>query len=261
MRPSRCLSVRASAAGAARRLFSALLLASCAGPPPQDPPASRQQDAGAVADQFVAQRTRMVDEQIRARDIRDTSVLAAMLKVPRHRFVRPSEAYQAYEDYPLPIGQGQTISQPYIVAYMTAAAQVSSQDTVLEIGTGSGYQAAVLGELAGAVYSIEIIPELAERARGILRELGYENVHVKAGDGYQGWAEHAPYDAIVVTAAPDHVPPALVQQLAENGRMVIPVGAGDQEMMVITKTPSGITKRTTIPVRFVPMTRRRNERR
>jgi len=177
-----------------------------------------------------------------------------MRKVPRHRFVRPGAENLAYEDHPLQIGSGQTISQPYIVAYMTEAAEISPTDKVLEIGTGSGYQAAILGEVAREVYTIEIIPELAESARSILAELGYANVHVKAGNGYLGWPEHAPFDAIVVTAAPDQVPQALVDQLAVGGRMVIPVGSANQDMMIIERTKSGVVERRTIPVRFVPMT-------
>lgn len=206
-------------------------------------------------DPRAAERARMVQEQLRARDIRSRSVLAAMSRVPRHEFVPPPFQEQAYGDHPLPIGHGQTISQPYIVAYMTQAAEIEPGDRVLEIGTGSGYQAAVLGELAGQVYSIEIVPELAARADSTLRALGYRNIAVRAGDGYAGWAEHAPYDAILVTAAPDHVPPALVEQLAVGARMVIPVGTGEQEMRVITKTSRGVVERITIPVRFVPLVR------
>ena len=161
----------------------------------------------------------------------------------------------AYDDIPLPIGFGQTISQPYIVGYMTEVANISRGEKVLEIGTGSGYQAAILGEIAREVYTIEIVPELAERARNLLRELRYSNVQVRTGDGYAGWKEHAPFDAIVVTAAPDHVPQALVDQLAVNGRMIIPVGTGEQEMRVITKTPRGVTEQKTLSVRFVPLVR------
>ena len=205
------------------------------------------------ADPFAEERLRMV-ELIRARDVRDTAVLSAMRKIPRHQFVPDPMVPLAYADHPLPIGQEQTISQPYIVAYMTEAADIGPEDKVLEIGTGSGYQAAVLGEVAKEVYTIEIIPELAERARKTLAELGYDNVHVRAGNGYLGWPEQAPFDAIVVTAAPDEVPQALIDQLAVGGKMVIPVGVGDQEMMVITKTPEGVVQRRTMPVRFVPMT-------
>jgi protein-L-isoaspartate(D-aspartate) O-methyltransferase len=196
----------------------------------------------------------MVEKQLKARGIRSQSVLTAMQKVPRHRFVSASQWREAYEDHPLPIGQGQTISQPYIVAYMTEAADITAQEKVLEIGTGSGYQAAVLGELAKEVYSIEIIPELTERAQQILRELGYDNVHAKTGNGWLGWPEHAPFDAILVTAAPDEVPAALVEQLAVNGRLLIPVGRDYQEMTIITKTEKGVVRRHTLPVRFVPMT-------
>jgi protein-L-isoaspartate(D-aspartate) O-methyltransferase len=196
----------------------------------------------------------MVERQIEARGIKSPAVLAAMRKVPRHRFVPAGAVNVAYEDHPLPIGLQQTISQPYIVAYMTEAAEISPNDKVLEIGTGSGYQAAILGEVAREVYTIEIIPELAERARGVLAELGYANVHVRAGNGYLGWPEHAAFDAIVVTAAPDEVPQALVDQLAIGGRMVIPVGSTNQDIMIIERTKSGVVERRTIPVRFVPMT-------
>ncbi len=199
-------------------------------------------------------RRRMVEEQIRARDINDRAVLEAMRRVPRHRFVPVSQVRFAYEDRPLPIGYEQTISQPYIVAYMTEAARIPRGGKVLEIGTGSGYQAAILGELAREVYTIEIIPELAESASRTLSELGYRNVQVRAGNGYAGWPEHAPFDAIIVTAAPEQVPQALIDQLAVGGRMVIPVGRGNQEMMIITKTERGVVRRRTIPVRFVPMT-------
>ena len=202
----------------------------------------------------------MVERQLRGAGIRDRRVLGAMERVPRHRFVPPTQVQAAYDDTPLPIGFGQTISQPYIVAFMTQEAQVAPGDTVLEIGTGSGYQAAVLADVvgpAGAVYSIEIVPQLAARARETLAALGYANVHVHAGDGYRGWPEHAPFAAIVVTAAPDHVPPALVAQLALGGRLVIPVGpqaAGGQELLVISRDAQGVTTRRTIPVRFVPFT-------
>lgn len=177
-----------------------------------------------------------------------------MLMVPRHRFVPVSVRHLAYADHPLPIGLEQTISQPYIVAYMTEAAGISSADKVLEIGTGSGYQAAVLGEIAREVYTIEIIPALAERARSVLAELSYRNVNVKAGNGYLGWPEHDPFDAILVTAAPEEVPQALVDQLAVGGKMVVPVGADIQDIMIIERTARGLIERKTIPVRFVPMT-------
>lgn len=199
-------------------------------------------------------RRRMVESQIRARGINDSRVLEAMRRVPRHRFVPASQSRFAYDDRPLPIGQSQTISQPYIVAYMTEAARVEPDDKVLEIGTGSGYQAAILGELAREVYTIEIIPELADSARRVLSELGYRNVQTRTGNGYAGWPERAPFDAIIVTAAPEQVPQALIEQLGSGGQMVIPVGRGEQEMIIITKTERGVVERRTIPVRFVPMT-------
>ncbi|RJR47277.1 MAG: protein-L-isoaspartate(D-aspartate) O-methyltransferase [Desulfobacteraceae bacterium] len=204
-------------------------------------------------DEYKAERSRMVNEQIRARGIANNSVLKAIEKVPRHEFVPAQIRNLAYADRPLPIGFEQTISQPFIVAYMTEAAEISRNKKVLEIGTGSGYQAAVLGELAREVYSIEIIPELAENARRVLKKLGYNNVSVKAGNGFLGWPEHAPFDAIVVTAAPDEIPKALVDQLAVNGKIVIPVGAAFQQMVIVTRTPEGVTEKKTIPVRFVPM--------
>ena len=218
------------------------------------PAAVAAQGATTAADSFVAERNAMVDQQIRARGINTPAVLEAMREVPRHLFVPPDVRYLAYTDRPLPIDAGQSISQPYIVAYMTEAAELSPDETVLEIGTGSGYQAAVLGEIAREVYTIEIIPELAQRADGVLAGLGYTNVHVKTGNGYLGWPEHAPFDAILVTAAPEQVPQALVDQLALGGRMVIPVGVMNQKMMIIEKTPKGVVERRTIPVRFVPMT-------
>ena len=180
-----------------------------------------------------------------------------MGRVPRHRFVPDGEGYGAYYNHPLPIGHGQTISQPYIVALMTDLLQLDKEDTVLEVGTGSGYQAAILSELAGKVYSIEIVAPLAERAAKLLRELGYANVEVRAGDGHAGWPEHAPYDSIIVTAAPDEVPQALIAQLKPGGRMAIPVGEGwfAQELLLITKDIDGIShRRDILPVRFVPLT-------
>jgi protein-L-isoaspartate(D-aspartate) O-methyltransferase len=230
--------------------YSVLCLAGCGETDPQGPTSARADAPGDLAER----RKRMVEHQLRARGIKSEAVLGVMLKVPRHRFVPAAEADSAYEDHPLPIGQDQTISQPYIVAYMTEAAELSPNEKVLEVGTGSGYQAAVLGELVREVYTIEILPELGERARATLADLGYKNIHVRTGNGYEGWAEHAPFDAIVVTAAPDEVPPALVDQLAVNGRMVIPVGTGEQDMLIITKTPDGVVQKRTIAVRFVPMT-------
>jgi protein-L-isoaspartate(D-aspartate) O-methyltransferase len=212
------------------------------------------QSATTVRDSFALTRDAMVNQQIRARGVRTPAVLNAMRKVERHRFVSEEMRDMAYNDHALPIASGQTISQPYIVAYMTEAADISPHETVLEIGTGSGYQAAVLGEVAREVYTIEIIPELAERARNTLAELGYTNVHTKTGNGYLGWPDHAPFDAILVTAAPDEIPQALVDQLAPGGRMVVPVGEIVQNMMVIEKTRNGVVKRRTIRVQFVPMT-------
>jgi protein-L-isoaspartate(D-aspartate) O-methyltransferase len=201
-----------------------------------------------------AMRVRMVDEQLKARDIRDPRVLKAMLDVPRHLFVPEALRGEAYGDYPLPIGHDQTISQPYIVGFMTQALDVGPDHRVLEIGTGSGYQAAVLARLARDVYTIEIVPPLAERSRDTLAALGYRNVHVRAGNGYLGWPEHAPYDRIMVTAAPDEVPPALLAQLKVGGLMAIPVGTLTQELRILRRTTTGTETLTTLPVRFVPMT-------
>jgi protein-L-isoaspartate(D-aspartate) O-methyltransferase len=210
--------------------------------------------AATGSEPFDAARERMVVEQLERRGIADARVLAAMRRVPRHELVPEREREFAYEDRPLPIGRGQTISQPYVVAAMTEAVAVSKGDKVLEVGTGSGYQAAVLAELGVSVYTIELEPELAERARADLARLGYQNVHVRAGDGYRGWPEQAPFDAIVVTAAPDHVPPALVEQLAAGGRMVLPVGTWDQDLLRIHKDADGNVKREVLMgVRFVPM--------
>jgi protein-L-isoaspartate(D-aspartate) O-methyltransferase len=196
----------------------------------------------------------MVDEQLRARGIRDARVLDAMGRVPRHLFVPEAERDEAYGDHPLPIGHGQTISQPYIVAFMTEALRLEPTHRVLEIGTGSGYQAAVLAELAGEVFTIEIIEALADRARDTLTSNGYRNVTVRSGNGYLGWPEHAPYDRIMVTAAPDAVPQALVEQLKVDGLMAIPLGTGLQELRILRRTPNGMETLATLPVRFVPMT-------
>ncbi len=213
--------------------------------------------AGAITcaqpDNWPAQRQQMVNTQIRARDVQSAAVLQAMARVPRHLFVPEAMRAHAYEDRPLPIGQGQTISQPYIVGYMTDALRLEPGHKVLEIGTGSGYQAAVLAEIAKQVYSIEIVNELADRARGTLALAGYRNVEVRTGNGYLGWPERAPFDRIIVTAAPPEIPKALVDQLAVGGIMVVPVGTDYQEMVIITKTAQGVTEKRTIPVRFVPM--------
>lgn len=204
--------------------------------------------------EWDADRRRMIDDQLKGRDITSARVLDAMAKVPRHLFVPESERAAAYRDWPLPIGHGQTISQPYIVAFMTQALDLAPEHRVLEVGTGSGYQAAVLSVLAAEVYTIEIVPPLAEQARATLASLGYRNVHVRSGNGYLGWPEHAPYDRIMVTAAPDAVPPALVEQLKVGGLMAIPVGIGDQQLQILRRTATGTETLTTLPVRFVPMT-------
>jgi len=209
----------------------------------------------ASSDLFAEARERMVRTQIAARHIRDKNVLSAMRRVPRHLFVPKSEQRAAYDDTPLPIGWGQTISQPYIVAYMTEQLHLTESDTVLEIGTGSGYQAAILAELAAQVYTIEIVTPLCEQASKTLAKLGYDNVQVRCGDGYEGWPEHAPFDAVIVTAAPPKVPQPLIDQLKVGGRMIVPVGRYYQELVLITKTGDGaISRRKLIPVRFVPMT-------
>src|SRR5262245_41224713 len=203
---------------------------------------------------FAKARERMVEEQIEARGVRDPRVLAALRAVPRHEFVPPEEREHAYRDGPLPIGYGQTISQPYIVAVMTELLELGGDERVLEIGTGSGYQAAVLAQLAREVYTIEIVPELARRAEADLARLGFANVHVREGDGYRGWPEAAPFDAIVVTAAPEQVPAPLVEQLAIGGRMVLPVGGAHQELVLLRREADGVHRERGIGVRFVPMT-------
>lgn len=202
-------------------------------------------------------RDQMVQRQIERRGITTEAVLEAMRQVPRHEFVPQSQASHAYEDRPLPIGYGQTISQPYIVAYMTELVQPDPDGRVLEVGTGSGYQAAVLAEIVDQVYTVEIIPELAATAAQRLDRLGYDAVTVKQADGYYGWEEHAPYDAIVVTAAAEHVPPPLIEQLKDGGRMVIPVGSPfyTQTLMLVEKEGDQVTTRSLTPVRFVPFTR------
>ena len=201
-------------------------------------------------------RERMVDTQLRGRDITDARVLAAMRKVPRHLFVPEPMRAAAYDDAPVPIGLDQTISQPYVVAFMTQALDVRPGDRVLEIGTGSGYQAAVLAELTDRVYSIEVLAPLAERARATLADLGYRAVSVRVGNGYLGWPEHAPFDRIIVTAAPPEIPAALVAQLKIGGRMAIPVGTREQTLLILRRTSSGMETLDTLPVRFVPMVNR-----
>jgi protein-L-isoaspartate(D-aspartate) O-methyltransferase len=208
-----------------------------------------------VAD-FAGQRERMVREQLVRRGIGNERVLAAMKKVPREEFVPESYRAAAYEDGPLPIGHDQTISQPYIVAFMTEQLRPQPADRVLEVGTGSGYQAAILAELVAAVYSIEIIEELGKTAEATLQRLGYKNVHVKIGDGYKGWPEEAPFDLIIVTCAINHVPQPLIEQLKERGRMMIPVGESfAQELYFFEKENGELKKRAVLPVVFVPMTR------
>ena len=200
-------------------------------------------------------RERMIDEQIRRRDVRDARVLATLARVPRELFVPEAARHEAYEDHPVPIGHGQTISQPYIVAYMTEALRLQPSHRVLEIGTGCGYQTAVLAELAREVFSVELIPALATEARARLAGLGYRNVHIQVGDGHDGWPEHAPYDRILVAAAADSVPAALVEQLADTGILVIPVGAWNQELRILQKHGPRVDLLGTLGVRFVPLIR------
>jgi protein-L-isoaspartate(D-aspartate) O-methyltransferase len=204
----------------------------------------------------------MVAEQIERRGVKDPRVLEAMRKVPRHEFVPEEERHEAYDDRPLPIGHGQTISQPYIVAFMTEALGLKGTEKVLEVGTGSGYQAAVLSGLAKEVFTVEIVEPLGTRAAEVLKRLGYKNVSVRVGDGYRGWREEAPFDAIIVTCAPDAVPEPLVHQLAEGGRMIIPVGPeGKAQQLVLLKKRHGkLHQQEILPVRFVPMTGEARER-
>jgi protein-L-isoaspartate(D-aspartate) O-methyltransferase len=223
--------------------FAVLALAACSAAPP-----------GRAAPPPDAGRERMVKEQIEGRGIKDPLTLAALRKVPRHLYVPEPAAAEAYGDFPLPIGHGQTISQPYIVAFMTEALGLRGGEKVLEIGTGSGYQSAVLSEIAGRVYTIEIVPELAVEARERLARLGHRNVEVRAGDGYLGWPEAAPFDAIIVTAAAPRIPEPLKEQLADGGRLVLPVGDEDQELIVVTRRGASYEERRVLPVRFVPMT-------
>jgi len=203
------------------------------------------------------ERRHMIEHQIAARGVTDPRVLEAMRDVPRHLFVPPGQRDHAYEDRPLPIGYGQTISQPYVVAFMTAALALKGGEKVLEIGTGSGYQAAVLAEVvggAGRVYTIEIVEPLGRSGAKALDDCGYHNVLTRIGDGYQGWAEEAPFDAVILTAAPDHVPQPLTDQLRVGGRLILPLGGFDQDLVLLEKTPEGLDRRVVLGVRFVPMT-------
>jgi protein-L-isoaspartate(D-aspartate) O-methyltransferase len=231
-------------------LFMHLLLLNCSG---------TGRKAEMSADQQIHQpewrekAARMVESQIISRGVSDPQVIRAMKETPRHLFIPEHLHEHAYRDHPLPIGSDQTISQPYIVALMTEYLELTGKERVLEIGTGSGYQAAVLSQLADSCWSIEVVEELARESSALLKSLGYSNVYVKWGDGYKGWPEHAPFDRIIITAAPETIPEKLVEQLAVGGRMVLPVGSHFQDLILITKTARGIRKRSIIPVRFVPM--------
>jgi protein-L-isoaspartate(D-aspartate) O-methyltransferase len=210
--------------------------------------------AETVSSHYYGERKQMVEEQIISRGIHEKEIIDAFLKVERHLFVPGQYRSRAYGDYPLPIGEGQTISQPYIVAFMTQVLDLKRNDRVLEIGTGSGYQAAILGELSDHVYTIEINKTLGRRAEKLLKDLGYYNVKVRIGDGYKGWKEHAPFDAIIVTAAPTHVPGPLKEQLKEGGRMIIPVGDEyAQKLVYIRKINNKLEQQSELPVRFVPL--------
>jgi protein-L-isoaspartate(D-aspartate) O-methyltransferase len=213
----------------------------------------KAQRAGKNID-FTKARQEMVSSQIKARGINDKRVLETMRKVERHLFVPKKMQSLAYTDQPLPIGEGQTISQPYIVAIMTELLNLKGDEKILEIGTGSGYQAAILAELAGEIYTIEIVKPLAKRADSLLAAMGYENITVKHGDGYIGWEEHAPFDRIIITCAPPKVPQPLIEQLADGGRMVVPVGTFWQELLLIEKEDGELRETSVLPVRFVPMT-------
>ena len=210
--------------------------------------------ADTTEDAFAEKRREMVRRQVEARGVKDPLVLRAMEAVPRHRFVPNAMQAYAYYDEPLPIGHEQTISQPYIVAYMTESLGLEGGEKVLEIGTGSGYQAAVLARIAGEVYTIEIVEALAARAEETLRAEGVTNVYCRAGDGYEGWPEKAPFDAVIITAAPPRIPEPLIEQLKVGGHMIVPVGIWHQELILLTKTRKGVEEKRLLPVRFVPMT-------
>lgn len=225
-----------------------ILMNGCDEREPELPPPVRE-------DPRQADRLRMVDEQIIPGGVRDPRVIAAMRRVPRHRFVPDEYAHEAYVDNALPIGHRQTISQPVLVASMTEALQLTGREKVLEIGTGSGYQAAILAELAGQIYTIELVEPLGRRAAALLAELGYRNITTRIGDGYHGWPEEAPFDAIIVTAAPPDVPQPLLDQLAVGGRMILPVGEASQYLVLYHRSPSGLEFTRLEPVRFVPLVR------
>lgn len=208
------------------------------------------------SDEFAKLRENMVKTQIERRGVKDEKVLNAMRKVERHKFVPEQYIENSYEDRPLPIGEGQTISQPYIVALMTEVLGLDSTKKVLEVGTGSGYQAAVLAEICDSVYTIEIVEALGKRSKKLLSELGYENVKVKVGDGYKGWEEYSPFDGVIVTCAPSHVPQPLIDQMTEGGKMVIPVDvAYGQDLILLIKKDGKVERESITPVRFVPMTK------
>jgi protein-L-isoaspartate(D-aspartate) O-methyltransferase len=236
-------------------IFALFVLAACARRAPPTPAVTPSPEPTPTA-LYAAEREAMVSDQIAARGVKDPAVLAALRRIERHRFVPQQYIEAAYEDHPLPIGYGQTISQPYIVGLMSEALGVKPGDRVLEIGTGSGYQAAVLAELGVEVYTVEIIPELAQQATKLLGELGYDAVHVENTDGYFGWEAHAPYDAIIVTAAPDHLPQALAQQLREGGRLIIPIGpVGSVQTLWLFEKQGGELAATNLgDVSFVPLT-------
>lgn len=230
----------------------AISLGGCAGPGTEKE--GEKPESAREGDSYEEARKQMVATQIRSRGITDKRVLAAMEKVPRHMFVPETYQSQAYSDSPLPIGYGQTISQPYIVALMTEALKIEPGDKVFEVGTGSGYQAAVLAEMGAEVYTMEIVMELASVASETFNLLNYNKIQTRLGDAYQGWVEHSPFDAVIVTAAPERVPQPLLDQLKIGGRMVVPVGGRFQDLVLITKTAEGLQKESLGPVIFVPMT-------
>jgi protein-L-isoaspartate(D-aspartate) O-methyltransferase len=235
-------------------IIIALIFTGCTEPEHNNNGQKQQLSAETSSSPYYAERKLMVDKQMIARGIHEKDIIEALMKVKRHLFVPTEYRSRAYGDHPLPIGEGQTISQPYIVAFMTQVLDLKRTDKVLEIGTGSGYQAAVLGELSDHVYTIEINEPLGKRSKKLLKDLGYSNVKVKIGDGYKGWKEHAPFDAIIVTCAPTHVPAPLKDQLKEGGRMIIPVGeAYAQKLLYIQKINNELKQQSEFPVRFVPM--------